>query len=319
MIKPLLSVSSGFVMLISLSACFHSSDDADSIVVVEALSCSSSAQDSIFDGTNVVRIRSETVSPNTYQQITVRTGVTMDYMVHTSDNPKALLILIPGSQMNANIQGAAGQQATNAGGNFLIRSAHLFAAQGYKVVSIDRPSDWESFIDPTGSTSGSAFDGYRTSSEHFQDLQKIIEQENASPGLPVVIAGTSRGTISAVAQHNLADYILLSGPLTGGSKGSPIGTTGVLPSALGAKPVHLMWHAGDACFVTTPSDARELAGDFANVSAVEVNGGIDHPELSSRSSNQGCDGSKTHHGFLGIESCVVENAINWLDEQLETP
>lgn len=301
-------------MTFLLTAC-SGQESENTSTNITTLACTGTATDSSFDGINVNRIRSELVTPNSYEEITVRTGVTMDYMVHTHPNPKALLILIAGSQLNAAIEGAngTGQQATGAGGNFLVRSAHLFAAQGYKVISIDRPSDYLNYTG--GSTSGGAYDGYRTSATHFSDLQAIIAAENTSPALPVAIAGNSRGTISAIAQHDIADYVLLSAPVTSGG-GSPIGATGVLPSALGNKPVHIIWHQQDDCFVSTPTGASIVSAQFSNATAVRVSGGINHPELSTRTSNQGCDGSKTYHGFLGIESCVVTNTADWLDEQL---
>lgn len=298
-----------------LSACFHKKDEDPSYTT---LACASSAADSTSSNGVLTRIRSESVLPNTYQQLFVRDNAMLDYMVHDNDNPKALMILIAGGTLNATINGVEiGEPATNASGNFLVRSAHLFAQQGYKVVTMDRPEDYGSFLSGDGSK-GRDMDPYRTSSAHFNDIQAIIEAENSGLGLPVVIAGTSRGTISAVAQANLADYILLSAPLTSG-KGSPIGSAGVLPSHLGSKPVHLMWHDKDDCFATAPSDAISLARDINNVTSVKVTGGIDHPELSSRTSNQGCDGSKTYHGFLGIESCVVENATSWLDGLIASP
>ncbi|MGD8569879.1 MAG: hypothetical protein PVJ39_17465 [Gammaproteobacteria bacterium] len=304
------------LILLSLAACNGGGNGVQDNNVT-ALACSSTTADSSFNGTTVDRIHSEDHAPNTYEQADVRTGVTMDYMVHTpaSGSPKALLILIAGGQLDAAIEGASGtgQQATNASGNFLVRSAHLFAAQGYKVVTIDRPSDYSLFMG--GSTSNSAFDTYRTSTEHSLDLQAIIAAENGSLGLPVAIAGTSRGTISAVAQQDLADYILLSAPVTSGN-GSPLGSPGVLPSDLGDKPVHLIWHASDGCFVSAPAEAKQLAGEIANVTAVEVTGGINHPELATRRNNKECDGSLTFHGFSGIESCVIQNASAWLDKQL---
>ena len=79
----------------------------------------------------------------------------------------------------------------------------------------------------------------------------------------------------------------------------------------------MVWHERDDCVVSTPADENILAGNISNVTAYKVSGGIDHPELSSRTSNQGCDGGKTHHGFLGIESCVVESATSWLNAQLQ--
>jgi hypothetical protein len=89
-----------------------------------------------------------------------------------------------------------------------------------------------------------------------------------------------------------------------------------MPGDLGNKPVHLAWHAEDGCFVSPPQGTIAIIDDFANVSAVQVSGGINHPELADRLNNPECEGKSTYHGFLGIESCVVENATDWLDQQL---
>ncbi|MDH5426494.1 MAG: hypothetical protein OEY29_16025 [Gammaproteobacteria bacterium] len=312
--QALLKISLLILPVLMLSGCLH--EEETETITITALACNSTSADSSFNGTDVVRIHSETATNNTYEQVTLTRGATMDYMVHNHANPQALIVLIAGGQLNANLTGTPGSQALTASGNFLVRSAHLFAAQGYKVVTIDRPSDWADFVNPAGSGSGSAFDGYRTSNEHYTDIQTVITAENASPALPVVIAGTSRGAISAVAQHNLGDYVLLSAPVTGGNNGSPVGTTGVLPSQLGSKPVHLSWHQSDGCFVSTPAGAGNIAGQFDNVTAVEVSGGLNYPELSGRVNNKECDGSKTYHGFLAIESCVVQDSTSWLDAQL---
>ncbi|MGD8639387.1 MAG: hypothetical protein PVG89_02095 [Gammaproteobacteria bacterium] len=311
--KNKIMIVASLILLLTLNACSNGGDNNGNTNFT-TLACTSTANDSSYNGSTIDRIHSEDVPPNTYEEIIdVRTGVNIDYMVHTHPSPKALLILIAGGQLNAQIEGTDGNQATNASGNFLVRSAHLFAQQGYKVVTIDRPSD---YLDYTlGSTSGRALDNYRTSSTHFTDLQAIIAAENSTLGLPVAIAGTSRGTISAVAQHNIADYVLLSAPITTGN-GSPIGTAGVMPSDVGSKPVHIMWHAQDGCFVSPPENAINLVDDFTNATGVQVTGGINHPELATRLNNKECDGSKTYHGFSGIESCVVENATDWLDQQL---
>jgi len=83
-----------------IAAC-SSQESENTQTNITSLACTNTVADSSFDGINVNRIRSELATPNTYEETTVRTGVTMDYMVHTHPNPKALLILIAGSQLDA--------------------------------------------------------------------------------------------------------------------------------------------------------------------------------------------------------------------------
>ena len=305
--------------VVLMSACGEATVSEDSANDYTSLAC---VHDEQKDSSQAVggRINSAAYA-NTYHELATgrqdsnNQAVSIDYMVHvpSATTPRAIVILIAGGQLNANLSGVDGQSVDTASGNFLVRSAHLFAEQGYKVITIDRPSDWQSHLDNLANpTAGRALDPYRISAAHETDLRAILTQENGT-NLPVVIAGTSRGAISAVAQQGLADYVMLSAPVTSGN-GHPVGSGLALPATVN-KPVHMIWHEGDACFVSTPQGAQGIIGDFADVTAVQVSGGYDNPDPLD-TSNPACDGSRTYHGFLGIESCVVKNATDWLDAQL---
>lgn len=237
--------------------------------------------------------------------------ITMDYMVHEPPAiPAALLVLISGGQLNSVIEGGSGIgfAPTNAGGNFLVRSAHLFAAQGYRVLTIDRPDD---YLDYTGGLgNGSAYDGYRISMAHAVDLSQLINVVNAADNLPVILAETSRGSISAVAQHALSSALAISAPLTSGN-GNPIGTANVLPANVPG-PVHVSWHVLDGCGVTTPTNAQSLVSDFPDATGVSISGGF-----ASSSSTSPCNADH-YHGFPGIESCATKQATNWMAVELAT-
>jgi|GEM_PF-2946939 len=276
-----------------------------------AVACVSTANDSVQTPTGWIRIHSESFGTyylETLSRETLGGGViTMDYMVHEPPAaPSALLVLIGGGQLATGIVGVDGMTPTSAGANFLVRSAHLFAAQGYRVLTIDRPSD---YLDYTGGgVAGSDYDGYRTSMAHAVDLSQLINVVNAADNLPVIIAGTSRGSISAVAQHALASAVAISAPLTSGD-GTPIGTGNVLPANV-PEPVHVSWHELDACVVTTPADAQSLVGDFPDAVGVAISGGF-----ASASSTSPCNADH-YHGFPGIESCAVKLETDWMAVEL---
>lgn len=271
------------------------------------LACTNSADDSqLVDGI-ATRIKSDAVGDPVYHLIpSVRKDefnfdIWMDYMVHPSTGvAKAVVVLIAGGTMNASLGGIDGAEATSSGGNFLVRSAHLFASQGYKVITIDQPLDIQSIL------SSSEVDLYRTSVRHAVDLTTIINMEN-STGLPVIFAGTSRGAISAVAQSQLADAIALSSPVTSGGI-TPVDESGsVKPSAV-TVPAQVMWHVDDGCSVTKVSDSENLVTAFTPAAASKgISGGFDHPAESNP-----CK-AKTAHGFFGIESCAVGVATDWMD------
>jgi len=274
--------------------------------------CTSTVNDSVQTGGGWNRIRSENNGTRVYhlanllRQTTGASGpaLTMDYMVHEPPGaPTALIVLIAGGQLTAGIVGIEGMAPSSAGGNFLVRSAHLFAAQGYRVLTIDEPSDSADF---KAAYSGS-MDGYRTLVAHAVDLSQLINTENTT-NLPVVIAGTSRGTISAVAQHKLASLVALSAPLTSGA-GFPIGSAQALPANV-TEPTHVSWHIEDGCSVTTPADALTLVGDLPDAVGVSIGGGF-----ASAASASPCDADH-YHGFPGIETCAVTQATDWIANEL---
>ena len=123
--------------IITLTACSSDGDEQPST------SCVSTAADSSFNGVSVNRIRSENIPPNTYEEITVRSGVTMDYMVHTHPSPKALIILIAGGQLNSQIEGNVGMQATNASGNFLVTVYPQSILPTYRLSLMLKTQPWD--------------------------------------------------------------------------------------------------------------------------------------------------------------------------------
>jgi hypothetical protein len=174
------------------------------------------------------------------------------------------------------------------------------------VLTIDRPSDFGDYIGV--SNSGYAYDDYRTSMEHAVDLSQLINVVNTT-NLPVIIAGTSRGSISAVAQHELGSLVAISAPLTSGSNGFPIGSANVLPANV-PEPVHVSWHVLDGCNSTKPANAESLVSDFPDAVGVSISGGF-----ASASSTRTCNADH-YHGFPGIESCAVKQATDWMAVEL---
>lgn len=271
--------------------------------------CTNNAMlDSTISVNTVTRIVAHQSTPAPrYGTMTVRhkangDAVTMDYMVHEAvGTPKAVVVLIAGGALDAGITGT-GSTVLTSGANFLVRSAHLFAAQGFRVITLDRPND---YLDYTGgSAAGIAYDGYRLSAAHGVDIAAVASAENTT-NLPIIIAGTSRGAISAVAQSGQVSAIMVSAPVTSGM-GWPVGSNALPRSAIRA-PLHVLWHSQDACALSTPSGARDLALAVPGATGDPVSGGFNDPTEPDP-----CQ-ARTLHGFLGIESCAVSRHTNWLD------
>ena len=303
-------------------ACGKGDDDphVDDQGVDETLACTTTADDS----TTSTRIRSETVGSPVYRQLSgvrqtsVGGMVTIDYMVHEpGGQPQAILFLISGGNLNSNISGNEGGPPTSASGNFLVRSAHLFAARGFYVITMDRPND--AMVGP-----GYVMDAYRTSPRHAVDISRIINSEIAnsrvSNDLPMFIAGTSRGSISAVAQYALAEGILISGPLTEDTRAGAFpldnssSNAASRPSRV-TSPVSVLYHVSDACSYTPTSKAKVLHTQLTSAPAVAtkgLSGGYNQIGYTSD-----CD-ANAFHGFYGIETCAVDQETNWLNGVLPT-
>ena len=115
--------------------------------------------------------------------IDTRPGVRVAYWLMERPDATATLVLLPG--------GAGGigmKHGVPTSENFLVRSRELFAAAGYNVAIVGKPSDRED-LDP----------GFRASSDHVADLRRIADKLRKELGKPVWLVGTSRGTISAAA------------------------------------------------------------------------------------------------------------------------
>ncbi len=263
----------------------------------------------------------------TYGIVTTRTkdaqDVVVQYMVHRPAGvPKALVVLFAGGNGDTGIEGdPATGEVTKAGNNFLVRSAQLFAKNRYLAVTIDRP-----LVGPTLTPefpTNIEFDQYRISAEHGTDIGAVISEVNTED-LPVFLAGTSRGALSAVAQHKLdlgIVGILLASPET--SSGGP-GTLYIgRPNYPNLQPefvtvfAHVLAHELDGCFVSTPENSEKLHHDFINAGVDsrfdEITGGFD---LTGTDNITACD-AKTHHGFLGVENKAVKKITKRMDQILK--
>jgi Bacterial Ig domain len=239
------------------------------------------------------------------------TGTTLDiaiqYMVHLPPGaPKAIVMLFTGSSGNAGIVGDDTTHVVGqAGSNFLVRSAQLFAEEGFLAVTIDRP-------EPLPSDS---YDQYRISPRHANDIVAVLLEVNElydASRLNLFFAGTSRGALSVVAQNNLAVGSLLSSPVNAMNSGLWVGGDAPEPRLLpsfAVVPIHVLAHAQDGCSVSAAANSKKLQTEFhaAGVHAFfnSVDGGF---EIDI----DPCE-AKAFHGFLGIETTAVKKITDRMD------
>jgi pimeloyl-ACP methyl ester carboxylesterase len=269
--------------------------------------------------------RSHTVGSPSYhiahtRQLADGSPVTMDYMRHDPNGIiKGILVLIAGGGLNAAIEGAEDTSAvSHSGGDFLVRSAHRFALHGYRVLTIDRPSDFAVYGDID--QLGYLYDEYRMGPDHMVDIATVISREN-SENLPVMIVGTSRGAISAVRLNELVSGIALASPVTSANLGTTAAWIGSLelPVSSIQREAHLLFHQSDLCTVTEPNGTRTTFHDLDDLGKVVNADGVAGGFQDSVHSDV-C-GSFDLHAYNGIENCAVEKIVtrlNSLAERLNT-
>lgn len=221
-----------------------------------------------------------------------RPAVSISFYYMKRDGATATLILLPGGGGGIGLKDGVPTSE-----NFLVRSRDSFAAHGFNVALVNRPSDKELDYD------------VRITPEHVKDLREVVSYLKKDTGLPVWLVGTSRGTISAAAaaiafgNDELAG-IALTSSVTSRKR------TGNLPEQKLAAiriPVLVVHHEKDACSVTVPTQAVRIIDGLKNAPVkklVMVNGGAN--PLGDPCEN------KHWHGFIGMEQEAVDIVTGWI-------
>ncbi len=231
-----------------------------------------------------------TAVADSFHDIATRDSVTVSVaLMEASKDATATVILFSGG--NGRLRLNRGQERLNRNVNFLIRSRHLFAAEGFDTISMDVPSD-----------RSDGLTGFRTTEDHAADIAAVIAWARHRVARPVWLVGTSRGTLSAAngaARLGLGgrgpDGIVLTASVTEASKDSKE-TVYETPYRDIRGPVVVVHHRDDECYVTPLRGARALA-EKLKAELIEVSGGLPPRSKPCR--------AQSAHGFLGIEEDVV--------------
>ncbi len=243
--------------------------------------------------------------------VTTHDGTITRYALHSPPvrDGAVSLILLPGGAgfLDLDVGGCPRRLA----GNSLVRSIPHFLSEGFTVALVDAPSDHR------GEDGLAAF---RTDAIHATDLGRVIvDLRGRAPGA-VWLAGTSRGSISAVnAAARLEgaetpDGVVLTSALMVGQAGArkPFVAQSVFDLPLEAirQPVLIVGHAADRC-IRSPATlmgrlAERLTGTRAQ--AVTVEGTPAHP---GEAGIEACEG-RTPHGFVGQELEVAAGIARFI-------
>jgi len=220
-------------------------------------------------------------------------------LVAPTGPPSGTVLLFPGSWGARHF--SSGEQGVRLGTNFLVRTAPLFAEQGLLAAVIDTPSD-----QPGGMT-----DDWRLGPQHVTDTRKVLETLEARGPGPVVLIGTSRGTLSAAAvAARISDPrvsgVILTSSMVEHGRGrwstvyeAPLGKINI--------PVLIVHHREDDCRATPLGAALSLPRwlkKAPRVDFVEVSGG--DPAISDS-----CE-PLAPHGYLGRERQVIQVIADWI-------
>ncbi len=246
------------------------------------------------------------------------TPVTVRFTVHRPSSgglPKAAMVLIPGGNLDAGLTG--GDPVTGAitgtGGNFLVRSAQLYANAGYQAIVVDRPSD---------RATSAEINAYRISVDHAVDILAVLRHLNTD-NLPLILVGTSAGAMSVVANNLIAAAIDVSSPVTRNFDPDPyLGKPGIpnLQATFVQRPGRVSWHQDDGCAASRPTDSLNLFNAVnAHLSSLGISassyvasGGTPVTTASSAVTPNVCE-ALSYHGFLGIEPSVASAATNYFN------
>ncbi len=226
-------------------------------------------------------------------KVPTREGVTATLFWEAVPDAKATVFLFPG--------GAGGfgkvEDGKATGGNFLVRSAPYFLANGFNVAIFGRPNDMElGWME-------------RTEPAHMTDVAMVLNFVKQKSDLPVWIVGTSRGTVSATAMAiNVRDPAIAGLVLT--SSVVRFATPGAVPRqdlAAIKMPVLVYHHAKDGCKHCQASEAPFIIKGLTNApikKLMVVDGG-------ANPTGDVCAGQHWH-GFIGMERNAIDQIEAWI-------
>lgn len=250
----------------------------------------------------------ETVTHDTHD------GTTAKYSLAgvSAGTPKAAtaaLVLLPGGGGFVDLD--AGGCPRRLKGNSLIRQIAAFHAAGIATALADAPTDYRG---------GAGLAGFRIRADHADDIGKVIADVRRRTGLPVWLAGASRGTISAAnAAARLSgpaapDGLVLTSPVTSGFEGGRKAWVAQTVFSTDLErirvPVLVVVHAADKCIRTPPRLGPRIVEKTggSREQAVTVTGG---PGWDGDESVEACKG-RAPHGFFSQHEDVAAGIVRFI-------
>jgi pimeloyl-ACP methyl ester carboxylesterase len=235
------------------------------------------------------------VAQNVASEIALAGGGSERVVFTSPANPTAILVMFAGGDGTVEIADSGTIGNT---GNFLLRTQPLWLAQGFAVEILGAPNN-------------ASLNGQRHTEAYADAVGRAVDFARTRSSAPVWLVGTSAGTTGAAngAAH-------LGGKVTGLVLTSSVtrqypdlGET-VFDTNLAAitVPVLIVANQDDACPVTPPGDSPRIAAFLVRSPRKEVVY-VHRDQICS--SCRACE-AFAPHGFLGIESAVIQRIADWI-------
>jgi hypothetical protein len=227
------------------------------------------------------------------------------------------VILLAGG--NGRLDITAKGRITKLANNQLVRTRAKYAEAGFVTLVPDLAPDLKV------GTNG-VVPNYRVGEPHALDIGAMVVHLRSANKLPVIVIGTSRGSISAANVVARAPVIIEDGRRISGQPQAIVVTSAFLISHDGglsvksaanddanklARPMLVVAHADDACGPTTPYDIPQFMQWYQSNGrplSVEI--------LTGGGPFKGnpCEAFAAH-GFVGLDNAVVLTIATWIMQQ----
>jgi dienelactone hydrolase len=235
-------------------------------------------------------------------QIPSRPGVTVPVLLLTPPAaaiPPIAVVLLVGGAGNAGLENYVPGYR---GLNFLFRSADLFAAHGLLAAVVDVPSDRQDLSN------------FRSNADHAADLAAVIAALRAKGAASVWLVGTSMGSVSAAhvaarLKQGGPDGVVLTSAVVLSSKKRSIETALTADLDEITVPVLVVYHGGDACRFSSPSESSTLLRHLSHApikSEMLMEGG-------KPAESDACE-PLAAHGYYGVEEATVAAISAWIHD-----
>lgn len=205
--------------------------------------------------------------------------------------PRAVVFVFAGGDGTVAFTPAG--QFTHLGGNFLLRTESLWLAQGFAFATL---------------ASSSSLLGQRHTPAYAATIGRAIDFIRSKTTAPIWLIGTSMGSIAAANGASSLGGKVTGVVLTSSVAGQSRAGETVFDSNLGAiaVPALVVSNRGDTCPIAGPGFAPQILAALARAPRKDIIYVESHQLQSEPCENM------SPHGYLGIESDVVQRIASWI-------